>query len=137
MNNWSRLVIAVLAGVAATACGHESPSAAGEVDRVDRKVAWVLQIGSEADFGVRVWLDGQAIYSQATPLAQSHRVEVETSYVAGAHVVEFEVLAASASPSTYTAAWTIRVTPTGPFFTADGVPTALTVGERLTVRVPL
>jgi hypothetical protein len=97
----------------------------------------VLQLVSQADFGVRVSLDGEAIYSQPAPLAQSHRVEVERPYGTGTHVVEFEVLAASVSPSTYTATWTVQVTPRGPFFTADGVPTVLTVGERLTVRVPL
>jgi hypothetical protein len=134
MSHLSRLVPAVFVGLAAIACGQESPSASAGPDR---SVAWALQITSQAEFGVRVWLDGEAIYSQASPLAQSHRVEVQRPYAAGSHVVQFEVLAASINPSTYTAAWTVHVTPTGPFFTADGVPTALTVGERLTLQVAL
>lgn len=134
MNHLGRLVMAVLAASAAIACGQNNPSASGASDR---SVAWVLQIVSQADFGVRVWLDGEAIYSQATLLAQSHRVEVERPYGTGAHVVEFEVLAAKASPATYTATWTVHVTPAGPLFTADGAPTVLAVGERLTVRVSL
>ena len=134
MKHSSRVVIAVSVGLGAIACGQESPSGS---ERTDRTVSWVLQVVSQTDFGVRIWLDGEAIYTQATTLTQGHRVEVERPYRAGEHVVQFELLAASINPSTYTAAWTVHVAPTGPFFTADGVPTVLTVGERLTVRVPL
>jgi hypothetical protein len=77
MNHLGRLATAVLAASTAIACGQQSPSGSGASDR---SVAWVLQIASEADFGVRVWLDGEAVYSQATPLAQSHKVEVERPY---------------------------------------------------------
>jgi hypothetical protein len=134
MTHLSRSVLATCVSLAALGCGQESPSGSGGSERT---VAWVLQVVSQTDSGVRVWLDGEAIYSQATPLTQGHRVEVERPYRTGEHVVQFEVLAASVNPSSYTAAWTVQVKPTGPFFTADGVPTALSVGERLTIRVPL
>jgi len=115
----------------ALACGH------GSTTDADRTVAWRLQIVSPAAFGVRIWLDGEAVYTQAAATAQGHQVEVERPYRPGEHLVVFEILAASSNPSTYAAAWTVQVKPGGASFTADGAPTALNAGERLTVRVPL
>jgi hypothetical protein len=127
-----RVVFAGYVSLAALGCGQEGPSGSGGSART---VAWVLEVVSPTDFGARVWLDGEAIYSQTVPLVRGHRVEVEKPYRAGEHVVQFEILSASVDPSTYTAAWTVQVKPTGPSLTADGVPTALSVGERLTIRV--
>jgi hypothetical protein len=116
------------------ACGRGGQS--GPTD-TERTVAWRLQIVSESTFGVRIWLNGEAVYAVAAATAQGHHVEVERPFRPGEHVVEFEILAASADPSTYTAAWTVQVKPKGAMFTADGVPTLLSAGQRLTVRVPL
>lgn len=124
-------LLAVSLIVGAISCGDEGPTDA------DRTVAWRLGIASQGDFGVRIWLDGEGVYSQTTAATQRHEVELERPYRSGEHVVEFEILAASSNPSTYTAAWTVQVKPSGPFFTADGVPTVLRIGERLTIRVPL
>ncbi len=126
---WWVFVSCVL--VSATGCGRGGPADA------DRTVAWRLGIVSQSSFGVRIWLDGEAVYSQTSPATQGHQVEVERPYRPGEHLVEFEILVANPNPSTYTAAWTVQVKPTGPFFTADGVPTVLSVGQRLTIRVPL
>ena len=125
-------VILVLGACATPVTGPPEPQAS-------RTVTWRLEIGnrSGASFGVRILLDGDSVYEYAAAAQQGHTVEVVRPYVSGAHLVEFEILAATSSPSTYSAAWTVRVTPTGPFFHADGVPTSLAIGERLKVTVPL
>ena len=119
----------LIVGVAS--CGHGGPT------DPDRTVAWRLDIGAEGDFAVRIWLNGEAVYSQSTPAARWHVVDVERPYRRGEHVVEFEILAASSSPATYAPSWTIRVRPGNTSATADGAPTILSVGERLTIRVSL
>jgi hypothetical protein len=86
----------------------------------------------DASFGVRMRLDGQEVYSDAS-LKEHHLVEVERPYVRGPHVIEFEILRASRRKSTYKAALTVRVIPTGPWVHADGVPTVLAVGGRLVI----
>lgn len=107
--------------------------------RPGSSVNWRLEITnqSQASFGVRVLLDGESIYSHAPATRVGHTVEVDRPYSAGQHRVEFEILSATGSPSIYRAAWTVRVTPDGPFFHADGVPTSLSIGERLTLNVRL
>lgn len=104
-----------------------------------RTVNWRLEIAnhSGASFGVRILLDGESIYLHSASTKEQQTIEVERPYSAGRHRVDFDILAATASPSVYAAAWTVRVTPAGPFFHADGVPTSLSVGERLTVNVTL
>lgn len=112
-------------------------SGCGGLTGPDCTVAWRLEIVSQSSFGVRIWLDGEAVYTQTAPATQRHQVDVQRPYRAGEHLLEFEILAANSNPGTYTAAWTVQVKPSGSSFTADGVPTALSVGERLTIRVPL
>jgi hypothetical protein len=66
---------------------------------------------------------------------QSHVAEVVQAYRRGVHIVEYEILAAESNPAFYTAGWAVEVRPGNSVVTADGPPTLLSVGERLTIRV--
>lgn len=125
-------IIGSLGGCGAAAKGPTGPDPS-------KTIAWRLEIASnsEAGFGVRMLLDGEAVYSDATITRTGHRTDVVRSYTAGPHVIEFEILAAVRSPAVYAAAWTVKVSPNGRFFHADGVPTSLAVGERIRITVPL
>lgn len=115
--------------VGGVSCGQSGPTDS------DRTVRLSLAIWAPVNFAVRIWVDGETIYSQSAPTTQSHVAEVVQAYRRGVHVVEYEILAADSNPALYTAGWTVEVRPGNVLLAADGPPTLLSVGERLTIRV--
>lgn len=89
------------------------------------------------DFGVGIWLDDEAVYSESSAAARWHEVAVERPYGRGEHLLGFEILAARSSPGTYFPAWTIEVEGGNSTHYVHAPPTLLSVGQRFTARVNL
>lgn len=135
-----RLLLSCLA-VAGAACGQggrtdTGTTGTGPMD-TGRTIAWRLDIRAETDFAARIWLNGQAVYSQSEPATRWHTVDVEQPYRQGEHVIQFEILGASVNPGTYLPGATVQVKPGNTLTSIDGVPCWLGVGERCTMRVRL
>ena len=89
----------------------------------------------QVSFGLRIRLDGEQVYYNRSTTQSYHVVELERPYAPGSHEIQFEILQAARRRSTYRAHLTVQVRPTGPSVFAQGVPTSLAIGERLTLNV--
>jgi hypothetical protein len=85
-------------------------------------------------FAVRIRLDGEQVYLDRSTSVAHHVVELERSHAPGPHEIQFEILDATRRRSTFQAHVT-WAPPTGPSFSALGVPTTLAVGEQLTLKL--
>jgi hypothetical protein len=128
------LILALLLSACGRAASPTEPPPTPSPSPISSTVQWRIELinQGEVSFGVRMRLDGQEVYSDAS-LKEHHLVEVERPYLPGPHAIEFEILRATRRTSTYKAALTVQVIPTGPWVHADGVPTVLTVGGRLAI----
>lgn len=132
----SRVLLPLAPVLALAACSNPSPASPNvpaPTPNPVRTVSWRLQLENrdQASFGLRISLDGERIYDHSGSPAVIHVVEIERPYVAGAHVIQFQVAGVRQSPSLYRAAVAVA----GNFY--DGVPTSLKAGDVLTLRVPL
>ena len=102
-------------------------------------VAWEIDVASVSDagFGVRIFLNGEEVYSEVAAERMSHHVDVVRPYMTGDNLIEAEIIASTRSPAQYVASSTAEVSPTHQVVHADGVPSVLAVGERLFLRISL
>jgi hypothetical protein len=100
-------------------------------------ITWTLDIHAQqaVPFGARVFLDGEQVYLESSPVQSAHRIILIRPYAAGEHVLEVEIVSSQeVRPMVYTASCTaMKANGTGVH--ADGIPWTLLVGERLTLRV--
>jgi hypothetical protein len=128
------VVLALLAASWLSACGTARDTGPDET-----AVSWSIEVATldDAGFGARIFLNGEEVYAEPGTGRPSHAVDVVRPYVAGENLVEVEVIASSHASGGYVASCTADVAPTGEVVHADGVPQALKVGERLSLRISL
>jgi hypothetical protein len=110
----------------------------GNEESPGEPVAWNLGMGKVSGgggFGVRIILDGEPVYERSDVAQAAHVVDVVRPYGSGSHRLEFEILAAQGDPGLYAAGWSYRLENRAVH--ADGAPTPLAVGQRLTINVDL
>lgn len=125
---WLAVPILSCLGIPSLGCASQQggPSASSSTAQ------WAVDVGNvaQAGFGVRLWINGEVVYSETAPQAH-HAVRVTRIHQGGQQVVEAEILSAATSPSVYAMSVTLAVVPAGRVVHADGVPTSLEVGQRL------
>jgi hypothetical protein len=127
-------VLALLAASWLSACGTARDTVADET-----AVSWSIEVATldEAGFGASIFLNGEEVYAEPGAGRSSHAVGVVRPYLAGENLVEVEIIASIQASAGYVASCTAEVAPTGEVVHADGVPQALKVGERLSLRISL